>query len=197
MNLNLCKVKISHLIFIVICFVGCLYHVIKITEVYLAFHTKIDVSFDSQSQIVVPLVTFCKRSFALIINESLRQPNIITELFNNSTPFFIDDITFQIFHVVLFCRISSDKKYYKQSSDCQKLLQFQQIQTDKTINYWLICYNIQHPQFSTRKRRMKGMKYEFWLYHHHQSEFYLFLTSDNNAPNGYSENSLKLISKQL
>lgn len=196
MNLNLCKIKISYLIFIVLCFVGCLYHVIKVTEVYLAFHTKIDVSFDSKSQIVVPLVTFCKRSFALMINQSLRQPEITTQLFNNSTPFFIDNSTFQVFDVVVFCRICNDKKYYMLSPYCQKLLEFQLIQTDKTINFWLICYNIKHPQFSTSKRRMKGMKYEFWLYHHHQSEFYLFL-SDNNAPDGYSENSLKLISKQL
>ena len=50
-------IKIS---FIVLCLIGCLYHIIQITDVYLKFQTKIDVSLDSNSQIVVPLVSFCK-----------------------------------------------------------------------------------------------------------------------------------------
>ena len=53
------KIKISSLIFSSICFIGCLCHVIQVTEVYLTFQTKTDVSFDSRSQIVVPMVSFC------------------------------------------------------------------------------------------------------------------------------------------
>ena len=188
-NLKLIKTKISYLIFIALCFVGCLYHVIKVTEIYLAFQTKIDVSFDTKSQIVIPLVSFCKPKFALMINESHR--DYFTSIKAPSTPAEIYSSTFGIEDVFLFCKYIKKDGSYKFSKQCQLNNQFQ---INKTISNWIVYYNFKHPQLNQVKYRHKGIIYEFWLYHHHQSEYILYLSSDNNSPNGLSPNSIKLIS---
>ena len=188
LKLKRIKTKISHLIFIALCFIGCLYHVIKVTEVYLSFQTKIDVSFDTESQIVVPLVSFCKSKFALMINESRR--NYAASIKTPSTPAAIYNSTFGFKDVFLFCRYRDRNGYYNYSHHCQLDGGFQ---IEKTVNHLFVCYNFKHPQFN-HKDRLKGMLYEFWIYHHHQSEYILYLSSDNNVPNGESTNSLKLIS---
>lgn len=53
------KINKLHLIFICFCIFGCFYHVIKMTQVFLKFQTKTDVSLDSESQITVPMVSMC------------------------------------------------------------------------------------------------------------------------------------------
>lgn len=54
-KMRLYKISFPDLIFISACFFECLYHVIQIT-VYLNFQTKIDISFDSKSQITIPII---------------------------------------------------------------------------------------------------------------------------------------------
>ena len=184
--------RISYLIFIALCFVGCLYHVIKVTEVYLAFQTKIDISFDTRSQIVVPLVSFCKPKFALMINESHR--DIFDSMETPLTPAAIYNSTFGIEDVFLLCVYVDENGLNKFSKQCQLN---NQLQINKTINGFTVCYNFKHPQFNQMKYRYKGVIYEFWLYHHHQSEYSLFISPENNFPNGRSPDSLKLIGMQI
>ena len=195
MNMNKfnCKlrIKVSYLIFIIFCLIGCAYHIAQVIKVYLTFQTKIDVSFDSTSQIVVPLVSFCKPRFALMINESLRDHLIV--LNTTSTPAEIDKSTFGFKDIFLFCRYLDRNGYYGISYDCQLANGFQ---IEKTVNHFIVCYNFKHPQF-IQKDRVKGTLYEFWIYHHHQTQYNLYLSSDHNAPNGLSTNTLRLISNDL
>ena len=76
---------------------------------------------------------------------------------------------------------------------CELLIKNENVQIEKTVNYLYVCFNVRHPQFTTNQRAKDKFIYEFWLYHHYQSEFDLFLTSDDEIPNGGSENSVKLI----
>lgn len=177
-----------YLLFLVFCLIGCLYQVYQVTDVYLAYRTKVDVSFESKSQFKVPLTTFCKTRFALMRNESLRNPLLIKS-FDSSTPASIDNQTFGIEDVFQLCRYYNDKGTYV-IGDCKLLIQDVKVQIEKTVNYWYICFNIKHPQFASNKRRKEKLIYEFWLYHHFRSEFDLFFTSDNEIPNGDSANKL-------
>lgn len=186
--------RIPYLIFIILCLFGCLYHVIKITEIYFEFETKIDVSFDSTSQIVVPFVSFCKPRYALMINESLRDYSKINV--SKMTPAEIDNNTYGSSEIILICYFFKllPTGYFYIPFKCTD--QKERVQIDKTVNYFYICYNIKHPQFNSTKR-YRHQIYDFWLYHHHPSEFRLFLTSDNNIPYDLSENSLDLIGNKL
>ena len=165
----------------------------KITGVYLKFETKIDVSFDSANQIVVPLVSFCKPRHALMIDESLRD---FSKIFGtNVTPAEIDNSTYASSEIILKCYFYdfAPSEHYYFAFNCTDKME--RLQFDKTLNYFSVCYNIKHSQYnSTNRYRYKI--YEFWL-HHHPSEFRLSLTSDNNIPYGSSENSLDIIDNKL
>ena len=98
--LKLCKNKIWFLIFISICFLGCLYHVTKVTEVFLTFRTKVDVSIDTQSQIVIPMVTFCMPTYNMIKN-SLWKERKLVKLYKKLTPAAIYNNTFDFDQVFI------------------------------------------------------------------------------------------------
>ena len=182
----------AYFIFILVCMIGCLYHVTQITQVYLTFQTKIDVSFDAKSQIVVPMVSFCKSRFFLYEHDE----NFLKQI-NDLFPKSIHSKTHNISSVFLHCSAKTDKVGYNFFQKCN--METGGIQTGKTVNYHYVCYNFKHPKFSQSKPRQRGFIYEFWLYHHirHRSEFQLYFTKDNNGPNGQSFNSLKLTGKIL
>lgn len=184
------RLSFTYLVFILVCFFGCLYHVTQITQVYLTFQTKVDISFDEKSQIVVPMVSFCKnRLFLYEHNENFLKD--IQHLFPSS----IHNKTLQISKLFLSCSARTNKFLFESYDKCN--MSRRGIQTEKTINYYYICYNFKHPQFSQNRSREHGEIYQFWLHHsnHHCSEFNLYFTSDNNGPNGQSFNSLKLTGK--
>ena len=79
--------------------------------------------------------------------------------------------------------------------NCIKLLQDNGAKIEKRVNFYYVCYNIQHPQFHANQRRKTGWIYTFWLYHHRHSAFHLYLTPDYNPPNGHSTNSIKLLTR--
>ena len=66
-------------------------------------------------------------------------------------------------------------------------------QIEKTISYENVCYHIKHPQITRGRNRERGVIYNIWLFHHTRSEFNLFLSSDNNFPDGESIDSVKII----
>ena len=45
-----------------LCLLGCLYQVIQVSKVYFKYATKVNIKIDTSSQIVVPLVSFCKKT---------------------------------------------------------------------------------------------------------------------------------------
>lgn len=58
------KISITYLIFTIIIFFGCLYQITQVIDVYFQFETKVDVSFDSKSQIVIPMLSFCRNTIS-------------------------------------------------------------------------------------------------------------------------------------
>ena len=74
-----------------LCLLGCSYQIIQISHVYFKYPTKIDVKIDTSSQIVVPLVSFCKttnRSLKIPIEDNLTPANIYKNTYNLSEIFF-------------------------------------------------------------------------------------------------------------
>ena len=56
------QISLSYLFFISLCFVPCFYQVIQVSHVYFKYSTKIHVTINTSTQIVVPLVSFCKKT---------------------------------------------------------------------------------------------------------------------------------------
>ena len=61
------KISIKYLIFFLIVLIGCFYQVFQVTTVYLEYETKIDVSFDSENQMVIPRIAICPGSPGIIL----------------------------------------------------------------------------------------------------------------------------------
>lgn len=173
------KSKFAYLIFIMICFSGCIYHVIQVTAIFLKFQTQTDVLLDSESQIVVPMVTLCTERHKFHENGSISIPKY-------ETPSLIYNNTYDFEHLFFMCNIRKyeDKynfsRYNKNNLFCEDGKFKAQI--EKIVNFFMVCFNIKHPQFSKNKTRARGFLYDIWLYNYH-SEFKLFLTSDYNIPN--------------
>ena len=203
------KFQILSLLFTIFCLLGCLYLIIQVTQDYLRFDTEVNVSFESsQSQSKVPLITFCKPRYALMRNEALRNPlkgegNPLKGEGNplkgegSSTPSSIDNSTFAIDQIFQLKRQISDKEQRMKTCNCHQPIQNQKVNIQKTVNYWYVCYNVQHSKFASNKRRKQKFIYEFLLFNHHSSPFHMFVTSDNQVPNGDMSNggSIKLIGK--
>ena len=157
-----CKVSIPYIIFISACFFGCLYHVSQVIQVYFTFQTKVDVSFDSKSQIAVPTISFCKATnYLLKSNSSL----------NDLSPLSIYNGTYDVEDIFILCAVNYNGSL-RYAFKCQ--LETYGVQIEKTINFMAgICYNFKHPQFNPNESRVRGEVYNFLLFHHKPSEFYL------------------------
>ena len=178
------KVSLQHLIFIIICLLGCLYHIIQVSDVYFKFATKIDVTIDNSNQIVVPLVTFCKST-----DHSSKIP-----LKNGLTPAKLYNYTYDLSEVFFFCEFLNNNSKRSKFNNCVNLT-LAGVQLSKTINDKYICYNFKHPQFSKNINRVQEILYTFMFYHFDQREFWLYLTQENLIPTGYSWKSYMLLGK--
>ena len=157
--------------------VGCVYHVFEVTRVFLAFQTKIDFSFDSTSEIVVPMVSFCMPTGYALKNK-------LPFIFNFDTPSTIDNQTYDVTRVFSVC--SSGKL-----EECK--IENDTIRIEKMINYENICYTFKYPESNKSMSRellkiKNGLIYSFILIHHQELIYQLYLTSEYNVPNGDSLN---------
>ena len=188
------KLSIPYLIFITISLIGCFYHVIQISYVYFKFQTKIDVSFDGDSQIVVPKVSICRRRKVSSRTSTNDRQNL--------SPSFIYNMTYDIEQIFMLCIMTTDDDGINKTKmlfDCKNLTNYG-VQLEKTVSYMFVCYTFKHPQFSYYKPRIRGTIYEFMMYHynhdkHHSiidDEYNLYLTSDKFFPNGQCIDSVKL-----
>ena len=192
------KLSIPYLIFITISLIGCFYHVIQISYVYFKFQTKIDVSFDGDSQIVVPKVSICRRRKVSSRTSTNDRQNL--------SPSFIYNMTYDIEEIFMMCimaTVDDGANKTKKLFDCKNLTNYG-VQLEKTINFMFVCYTFKHPQFSHYKPRIRGTIYEFMMYHNHDkhhnvvnNEYNLYLTSDKIFPNGQCIDSVKLIGNFL
>ena len=79
------KLSIKYLIFIIFIMIGCSYQIIKVTQVFLKFETKVDVSYDQNNENVIPMVSFCKPTkFMLRNSESQIKQLSPAQLYNQT-----------------------------------------------------------------------------------------------------------------
>ena len=176
------KVSKRYLVFITFCFIGCLYQVIQVSDVYFKYQTKIDVKIDTSSQIVVPMVSFCKKTF-----KSQKKP-----FKSDLTPANIYNKTYGLSEVFFHCSMLNKTLKYSGANNC-KLKKFGLLY-EKTINRRWICYHFKHPQFSNNDDRISNIIYSFMIYHFKKdTEFLLYLTSESSISTGESWNSINLI----
>ena len=178
------KISIPYLIFIIICMLGCLYHIAQVSSVYLKFATKIDIKIDNSNQIVVPLMTFCKST-----NCSAKIP-----LKLGLTPAKLYNYTYDLSEVFFFCKFLNNNSVRFEFSNCANLA-LVGVQPSKTINDKYTCYNFKHPQFSKNISRVQEILYTFMFYHFDRTEFWFYLTPENLYPTGYSWKSYMLLGK--
>lgn len=193
------NISIKYLLFSSLVFIGCSYQITKVFEGYLDFQTKIGVSFDSKSQIVIPMISFCK-------NLDLSYRNLFQQT-NELSAADINNKTFNFDEIFMWIEFRNKENQWEKFNYTE--FERSGFQTIKTISFDYVCYHIKHPQINPTKSRAQGIIYEFWMYHHHRnifipyfyddgnglSEFKLYLSSNNNYPNGESFNSLNLIGK--
>lgn len=176
------KVSKCYLAFITCCFIGCLYQVIQVSNVYFKYQTRIGVEIDTSSQIIVPMVSFCKKTF-----KSQKKP-----LKSDLTPAKIYNKTYSLSEVFFHCSMLNKTLKYSGANNCK--LKESGLKYEKTINRRWICYHFKHPQFGKNDDRVSNIIYSFMIYHFKEdSEFLLYLTSENSVSNGESWNSINLI----
>ena len=163
---HLNKISLLNLFFILLCFVGCFYQVIQVSHVYFKYSTKIDVTIDTSSQIVVPLVSFCKKTDKLF-KTSIKGSWTPAKIYNNSY-----DLSDVFFH----CKIQNNHLKLVEVGNCTNLKSFG-VKMDKTVNDKYICYHFKHPQFSKNISRVIDERiYSFLFYQFDQTKFWLYLS---------------------
>ena len=156
-SLKIPKLLIPYLIFITLIFIECSYQVAKVIEVYFKFPTKVDVSFDWESQIVVPLITFCRARSYLHKSLSISFVNRFSPSLLYNTTF---NTTFNTAEVFRLCSLGNDDDDQFEQLKCDQLKN-RGFQITKTVNFYKICYNFNHPQFSCYKPRKQGVTIKF------------------------------------
>ena len=176
------KISLTYLIFMTLCLLGCLYQVIQISQVYLKYATKVNVKIDTSSQIVVPLVSFCKTT-----NTSYK-----TTKRGRLTPAKIYKNTYDISEVFFFCKVLNNNSDKISVGNCANVKSMG-VQYEKTVNDRYICYHFKHPQFAKNISRVQDIIYTFMFYHFDKTEFWLYMTSEKSVANGYSWKAFMLI----
>lgn len=173
-----CKISLPYFIFICVCSVGCIYHIFEVTKVFLDFHTKIDVSFDFTSEIVVPMVSFCGFTSQLLRNEN--------HLNSSFTPSKIYNETYNVSEVFLNCSNHPDNIHNGNG-----------IEIERVINYERVCFTFKYSKKSWSRGELKakeGLLYSFSL-RIPLNGYRLYITSDYNVPNGDSLNHQHILGK--
>lgn len=187
--MKFCKISLPYLVFISICFIGCVYHVYEVIRVFLAFQTKIDVSFDYPKEIVVPMASFCSLTYLSLKNGNSMIPNF-------RTPSIIDNMTFDVSDVFIACSTNNgtSEAECKENNDVLRI--------EKVINHDYICYTFKYPKSKmslsrTELKNKNGLIYLFILnyYPYQQFGYQLYLSSEYNVPNGDSLNYKQISGK--
>ena len=173
--IKLTKNLIFKPIVILICLIGCLYEIGEVVRVYLELETKVELSLDSQSQIVIPNVRICKPRI-----ESYRdQDKKIDE-----SPATIYNKTYHLSEIFLFCSFRINNRILVDYRNCKfegasnhtiqmphpkhtiliphpkhTILMPLNFHFEKTVNSHFVCYNFKHHQFSQNEARIEGPIY--------------------------------------
>ena len=64
------KLSIKYLLFIILIIIGCSYQIIQLAQVFWGFETKIEVKYNQNNEIAIPMVSFCKPTQIMFRNSS-------------------------------------------------------------------------------------------------------------------------------
>ena len=181
------KLSIKYLLFIFIIIIGCSYQVIHVSKVYFEYETKIDVKYNQKSEIVIPMVSFCRPTIYSFRNSS--EPKSIkgmspAQVYNQT---YLDEIFIEI----VFFRM--DGKVIKVVNNFTDENQ-NEIQFEKTISSSMICYHFKYPN-AKQLNNTEVYVYKIYLYYPIENAYpyyNLFITSDINYPNPKNDDYFKL-----
>ena len=184
------KLSIKYLLFILLIIVGCSYQIIKLTQVFLAFETKVNVKYEQNNKIVIPMVSFCKITQYMFRNSSQNNSSkglSAAQLYNQTFDFS------EVFIGIQFIRSNDEYGVIVDFTDEEQ--NNSEIYYEKTISDQMICYHIKYLHSKQLKHR-QGIIYSIMLYHQSYNTmsiinnfpYYLFLTSDVNYPNSRKDN---------
>ena len=156
------KLSLKYLLFILFVLFGCLYQVVQITEVFLKFETKIDVSFEMKDQIDLK-VRICKPTNGLFKNSKIKSAE-------GMSPANIYNSTFDFDQIFIHVGYLSEDHNYKSVKPIHyyDLIKYQddqltnpkQLRVEKAISYDQICYEFSQNQIkidinkNTKKKEM-------------------------------------------
>ena len=187
------KLSIKYLIFIIIIISECSYQIIQLMQVYFEFETKINVKYNENNEIVIPMVSFCQNIDFMFRNSS--------KDINGLSPAQVYNQTFsfnELFIGIDF--ITSNGKYEFSTIDnfTKEEQNNGEIYYEKTISSKMICYHFKYLHSKQLKRKQRKI-YSFRLYyqpsivnffHFTFPFYYLFFTTDINYPNLQKDNHL-------
>ena len=186
------KISIKYLLFIILIIIGCSYQIIQVTQLFLKFETKIEVKYEQNDEIIIPMVSFCKPTRFSFRNSSQKIIGL--------SPAQIYNQTFD------FNELFIELEYISSEGSFHKIHNFEdetEIEFEKTISSDLVCYHFKHLNSKEIKHKQKKI-YLFHLYHHHNNVteiivpfYYLFFTSNVNYPNSLKDNFLFIYGKNF
>ena len=140
-NVNLRKLipnlPIKYLIFIIIITVGCSYQIIQVTQVFLKFETKIDISYDGNNEIIIPMVSFCKPTLHMLRNSSQRIEGLSPAQFYNET------FNFSEIFIYMWFIIPNGKSHHI-SNFTNEEQNNSGIYYEKTVSFSLVCFHFKY-----------------------------------------------------
>lgn len=185
-NFRKFKLSFKYLLFILFVFFGCLYQIIQITEVFLKFDTKIDVSFETKDQIDLK-VRICKHTNALFRNSSIKSAEGMSpaQIYNNT--FGFDQILINVGylspdHNYILIKLINYYDLIKYQDDVQ-LRDPKQLRIEKVISYDQICYQFSQNQIKidiNKNIKRKQILYFVVFHRDPDKNFHLFIDSDDN-----------------
>ena len=192
------KLSIKYLLFIILIIIGCSYQIITLTQVFLEFETKVDAKYEQNDEIVIPMVSFCKKTSTMFRNSS--------QQINGLSPAQVYNMTIGFGDVFL------SSKFIRSNGTFSRIVKFKnedqtssEIHYEKTISKLMICYHFKYLH-SKQLKRKKGKIYSFELYHRNYKTsrssinnypYYLFFNSDINYPNRQKEYPILIFGKNF
>ena len=193
------KFSTKYLIFIFLISLGCLYHIVQVTLVFLKFETKVDVSID-KTEIGIPMISFCRFASEVFRDGQQKTFGLTPAQVYNKT-FNFGEIFISMSYYLMENKNGYDTSHYRpiynftkyqEDIQSQKFNSTVDIQIEKTISHLTVCYNFKHPQNKVKRPEITTSIYTFILYNQTGGEFIIVLSSKNHSPNHEYDNIFKI-----
>ena len=157
------KLSIKYLLFLILIIIGCSYQIIQLTQVFWEFETKIEVKYNQNNEIAIPMVSFCKPTEFMFKNSSKNNSS------KGLSPAQLYNQTFSFAEVFIGIQ-------FKDSNNKIGVINFTEEQNnseiyyEKTISDRIICYHIKYLHSKQLKYR-QGIIYSLLLYHQNDNTY--------------------------